>query len=109
MTTEVIEAEAHEVDAAEPTHAEVQPETEEPSASEVLITDLMAYHADQGGWGALSAAMGGNDIHNNGLVSCRTAARVAKDEAAQGLITRLLALREVPRRQLRRDVRERLV
>lgn len=101
MTTEAIEPEAVEP-AAEPTPVV------EPSDSERLITDLLAYHKAQGGWGALATAMGGNDIHNNGLVACRTAARVAKDEAAQGLITRLLALREVQRRQLRRDVRERL-
>lgn len=101
MTTEVIEPEAA-APAPEP------PPVVEPSDRERLIADLLAYHKARDGWGALAAAMGGNDIHNNGLVSCRAAARVAKDEAAQGLITRLLALREVPRRQLRRDVRERL-
>lgn len=108
MTTEAIEAEAPELDAAEVVAA-VQPEPEEPSTRERLISDLLTYHAKRGGWGALTAAMGGNDIHNTGLVSCRAAARMAKDGAAQGLITRLLALREVPRRQLRQEVRARLV
>lgn len=71
-----------------------------------LKADLLAYHTDHRCWGPLRPAFDDGDLHNNGLIQCRSHARAREDGAALGLINRLLKVAEGRRRQLRREVME---
>ena len=75
---------------------------------EDLSARLLAYHDAHGCWGPLRPAFDDGDLHNTGLVLCRSNARARGDGEAHALLDALFAMQEVRRRILRREVMEAL-
>ena len=79
-----------------------------PMIRDDLFTRLLAYHEAHGCWGPLRPAFDEGDLHNTGLVLCRSHARARADAEAHALLDALFGMQEVRRRILRREVMEAL-